>query len=267
MVRTFVRSICKLGAYSTDLGYLRDYLKGGIDSYDFPHLVEQYLDQTTGVPGEFEDGIDYIEHMTPADLENFKKWISNQPLHDDMSDPNSPSYLYMSYDKLLKNNTWLVHFSDEVSKIESEGFAQGHEDERSLGLTTYFKDRKNKGPGWNFAFVAASKDAANAAANKKYGKHAVLFQSAGVQVRHHGDEENQVIFKGEGVHEVVPLYKDENGEWTIESSRDNRQIIKGDFTQIINWVFQNYAQYRRVIVRSVSVPLVRAFVRSFCKFT
>lgn len=260
-VASFVHSICKFSAYSPELGYLRDYLKQGIDPYDFAHLLERYFDETSGIPDGFVDGTDYIERMSQTELANFKKWLEDGPVYDEASDPHSPSYLFLDYQKVLRNNTWLVHFSDETASIESQGFKKGHPDERTLGLTTYFTSRKKKGPGWNFAFVAGSKDAVMAANSNKYGKHAVMFQSAGVQAYHSGDSETQVIFRGEGVHELIPLYKDENGEWAIESSRDGRQIAKGNFTQIVNWVIQNHAQYRRVIVRTV-----KAFILSVCKF-
>jgi len=77
-----------------------------------------------------------------------------------------------------------------------------------------------------------------------------MFQSAGIKVYHYGDEENQIIFYGSMVHEIIPLYKTYDS-WVIESSRDGRMVVKGDFPTVVSWVMKNYQQYRGIIARAV----------------
>lgn len=183
--------------------------------------------------------------MSPKQLESFKGWLQKNPPE---AGAHSPTYMHMDYKQLLPRETWLVHFSDQSDAIGGKGFQYGHEDFQSLGLTTHFTDKaRMKGQGWNFAFDALSKDAVMAAENGHYGKHAVLFQSAGVQAYHYGDEENQVIFQGAGVQGIVPIFQGSDG-WEVNSNRDARVLFRGPFIDVVQWVIQNYAQYRNVLV-------------------
>jgi hypothetical protein len=154
---------------------------------------------------------------------------------------------------MLKPSTWLIHFSDDASDISWKGFKYGSDDMTKLGLTTYLsKDAKQYG-GYNFAFVADSRDAKNAAGHRsgrgKYGKEAVMFQAAGVQAYHYGDEENQVIFYGKSINpnKVVYLSKADD-DWCVNGNRTNRSCLyTGPFEDTIDWVINNHEQYRHKI--------------------
>ena len=266
----WVRRNCRFATYSTDLGMFRDYLKGGIDPYDFPHLLPKFFADPVAqlaLRGHSPEGFDeddpsaYMERMSPGQLEAFRKWLKKNSGNLGEDDPNSPTYMHMDYGRIVPRGTWLIHFSDEAPDIKYEGFQYGHEDMTSLGLTTWYKNRKTN-PGWNFAYVAGTRQ--SLLGSRKYGKHAVMFQSAGVEARHYGDEEDQVIFWGPGVREFVLLYN--NGEdWQVTSNRDERVVYHADLASVIDWVMRNYAQYRNVIV-STPGEKVLAWVRGNCVF-
>jgi len=243
----------KFAVYSTDLAMLRDYLKHGLDPYDFRHYLDEYFEETGGYPQGYVDADQYMDIMTEEELAPFKEWLEKTGKHyEDAADANSPSYLHMDFNEIVPPDTWLVHFSDAVAEIEGEGFQKGHWDMGTLGLTTHF-DPKTKEPGWNFAFVADSKDADWAAYKGKYGKDAFMFMGAGAEVYHSGDEENQVIFQGQGIQSGVPLYK-YDGEWLVSSNRDGRELYRGEFKDVVAWVQQNYNQYRDVITSEFKQP-------------
>jgi len=264
------RPLRRSASYSTELAILRDYLrypkKHGLDPYDFQEYLGEYFDDVGQPEGEVPE---YPEDMTEEQLADFREWLEKNRMGERRvsDDPVlAPSYLHLDYEKVVPPTTWLVHFSDAAGDIATEGFQSGTPDIQNLGLTTMLK---KQGPGWNFAFVADSKEAKSAAASGKYGKHAVLFLSAGVQAYHWGDEESQVIFWGPGAKNSVPIYRREEG-WTVESG-DGRELFKGDFEDVVNWVMANYPQYRRVLgpanaSNHLNCLVGKVWIRNNCKF-
>ena len=233
----------KRNPYSTDLAMLRDYLGAGFDPYDYSHLLEQFFDERGGkVPKWFDvnDPTSNLSRISPKDLTEFKEWALDQA-----QDAFTPSTAFFDFKRLVKRTTWLVHFSDNVSDIVRDGLASGHDDMRTLGLTTYFAKRRGT-PGWNFAFRADGHDAAVAARKKKYGNDAVLFQSAGVEAHHYGDEEDQVIFWGPSVEWFVPLWR-EDREFQVKDVNTERVLVAGTFDKVVDWVKDNVRQYYRHI--------------------
>lgn len=164
---------------------------------------------------------------------------------------NAPTTMHMSLsrDKLLPRTTWLVHFTDEPYGIVERGFRYGTDRMDQLGLTLWMgKDSKKYG-GYNFAFLAGSRDAISCASKSRsasdYGKHAVLFQNSGVAAYHAGDNENQVIFHGPDVNpnDIIALTY-ENEDWQVRS-RSEDILFTGSYGKSVAWVIQNQAQYRR----------------------
>jgi hypothetical protein len=156
----------------------------------------------------------------------------------------------------LPRGTWLVHFSDQTGDIVDKGFTRGVSDMEQVALTTYFTDNAKKYGGYNFAFVAGNRDSRNAAAGK-YGKGAVMFQSSGVEIYHYGDEELQVIYWGKAVdpRTIVELAKEDRDTWMVvpryrsSMSQAGRDFAyRGSFTDVVNWVENNWFQYRRQIM-------------------
>jgi len=111
----------KKAAYSDELAMLRDYLKAGVDPYDFPHLVEKFYEEAKGgLPGGFVDGDQYLERMGQEELREFKGWLEKGEGYENI-DALSPTYMHVDYKGVVRRPTWLVHFSDSVPEIESKG--------------------------------------------------------------------------------------------------------------------------------------------------
>lgn len=167
----------------------------------------------------------------------------------------APSTSFYSSPQLLSRQTWLVHFSDNAYDIASEGFKYGMDQMDRLGLTTYFKNTasdKSHG-GYNFAFQAQSRDAINAAGERKYGKSAVMFTNAGVQAYHSGDEEYQVMFWGANVDpKSIILLSNEGDSWCVTphpSKTFSRDCVyeNNDYRIVVAWVMKNWRQYAKII--------------------
>lgn len=182
-----------------------------------------------------------------VEREKFSNYLYNYLMQHDPA--NAPSWMTMDSPKILKRETWLIHFTDHVDEIARKGFTIGMDDMTRLALTTHFRDTAKSG-GYNFAFPANSRYADNAAAAGKYGKHAVMFQAAGVKVWHGGDEEDQVVFWGPSIpkNTLVFLTRTEDG-WGVEtrSGHPREFIYQGEFRDVVNWVEKNWQQYRRHI--------------------
>jgi len=251
-------------AYTTMNSYLRNYLKGAeFDPYSSWYWVcewlekNDYLDLVSEAMGEEITSADQLNdeepevfYKLPPEIQKecaeavVEKMMQHEP-------EDAPTWAHMSLQdsKLLPRNTWLVHFTDHPYDIASQGFTIGMDQMDKLGLTTYYKNAAKEG-GYNFAFIAKSRDAEFAASKGKYGKFAVVFQNSGVHAYHYADEENQIIFWGADVSpkSIVVLTK-EYDEWQVRSKYRLRNgettLHSGDFQNCIDWVQKNYIQYRR----------------------
>jgi len=157
---------------------------------------------------------------------------------------------YMSFIDIVKPTEWLVHFSNDAYSIAKNGFQYGS-DLDGLHLTTN-KGDKQRFDEWGsfaFAFWADSRYAISAANNRKYGNEAVMFKSnSAIAVIHSGDEETQVIFEKEHAVDLVYLH-DEYGDWAIDDVVTRRLLIQREnFKDIVDWVKNNFVQYRKRIV-------------------
>lgn len=192
---------------------------------------------------EFYDAADKIEKaMTAKEIENFLHAMN----HTDYTD--APSWSFMDYKRIVPRNTWLIHFSDDASDIHWKGFQYGIDDPTKLAYTTHYSKNAKKYGGYNFAFIADSRETKNAANTQKYGQHAVMFQSSGVLAYHYGDEENQVIFWSKGVNPGSLVYlHNEDGKWCVQPiNNDKRECLySGDLSDAISWVENNHQQYRK----------------------
>ena len=240
---------------------LRTYLNSGINPYDFMHLLEDYFDELGDDPPESfveaqENGSvsDWMETEDAVSiLPGFKKWLDDEVWGRDM-DEESPAYMYLSSAHIVPPQTWLVHFSDHADRISLDGFTRGVEDMQRLGLTTYLSDHYKSHPGWNFGLQCCGNNARDVAQDGKYGKDAVLFQSAGVSAYHGGDEETQVMFWGPFVRRFILLQRDgdgRNAEWFIEDAIAGRELRRGYYVTVAKWAIDHAQQYRRRIVREI----------------
>lgn len=259
-------------AYTNDNIYLLKYMKDAeFDPYKYwQMIVEMLLD--------WED-FDFVEFLNERgiEIEDTPDFYNIDPeifyslpnyIQQDIEEKvysyalqhfptELPTHYHMSLnrDRLLKRTTWLIHFSDNAYDIWREGFKYGIFGYDQLALTRHLDPREKDG-GYNFAFVADSKDArlgAKAATQGEgYGRHAVMFQNSGVEAYHHGDEQDQVMFWGADVNpkNIILLYND-GGDWTVvpkKPLRDGRDwVYRGDFEKVVQWVMNNADRYRKVL--------------------
>lgn len=261
--------------YANEIGWLHDYLHHGSGDFkagslhaqrvpwDLWHELVQVLSDVYESPSSvFREVPEDVTWDTFEDYEYGKGpelWSNNKlsakeqemALRDtwDHHNPNadSPSYFFLERLRLLKNNTWLIRFSNHSEDEWINGFRYGQKDMERIGLTTWMG--KPKGPGYNFAFVAGTNQSFK---GLKYGTGAVMFQSAGVEAYHNGDNEDQVIFWGPSVgpQTRVHIYRPspyEASGWVVDAKNDKGYVFKGDLGACQEWVMRNFQQYRRLI--------------------
>lgn len=250
--------------YSSELAYLRDYLLNGIDAYDFAHSLGDFFDSREwngDVPDDFDPQDPYLwleEDQNKKHLVKFKKWLerTGADRESDRDPANAPTYMHVTFKKILPRTTWLVHFTNDIWRIINKGLF-GFEDMTRLGLTTWWKksDANFIKNGWNFAFEADGRHARVAAhgdrGDGKYGRDFAIFQAAGVLVQHHGDQEDQVIFRGGDVRKYVPVERIDGGFKVINVKKafrpyytaDRGERLRDNFDSVVAWVIQNAERY------------------------
>lgn len=239
--------------YTEPNTYLHRFL--GDDDFDyyttwylFPDWAEENgyteeVEEALGQPID-EDSPEQGHNVPKEIMDEFKDYsIEYLHMHDPAELPSSQFFDVQG--KMLPRSTWLVHFSNHASSIVDQGFTHGVAQPDQLGLTTYFTHDSKKNGGYNFAFLAGSRDADIAAINGKYGRDCVVFQNSGVLAYHNSDNENQVIFWGPDVdRRHLALIRKIEGEWCV-LSRKGIAMFRGDFEKAVAWVVQNHRQYSR----------------------
>lgn len=152
-----------------------------------------------------------------------------------------PSWLFMDFNRVVKNE-WCIHFGADSESIAREGFTGGTEEIEHLAYTGAGQEKH--GAGYDFAFPLGEKDIDF----NEYGDEAVIFQTSGVEIYHHGDTQKQVIFWGPYAKNFIPIkYDGEIGDWCIYGM--NNQVLKsGSPSTILSWVLNNLPQYRKQIM-------------------
>ena len=164
-----------------------------------------------------------------------------------------PSWFYLHEPTLVKNQ-WLVHGTSRMDgrMMARKGFIKGINDPNKLGLTTWLQGKKI-GDGYNFAYTPEDFALYGVDGQAlKYGDGTFLiFRASGIRCWHHADEEFQVIFHGKTARDIV--FVDEMmGTYTIHS-KDGKPLVqtsvdgKSSPTDIVDWVMNNYEQYRKSI--------------------
>lgn len=261
--------------YSKNNSSLLRYVKDeDIDISEFPYdgLFHDWMyDHDEEALRAFEDEHswdDYqeVEKAFPEEIKQFISDLKNGKYNND-PDVAGKTKLHMSLQnkKLLPRTTWLVHFSNNADDIVLQGFEIGAEDMTDIALTKF--DRGKKYPGYNFAFIADSRYANRAAASPygrrdgsgKYGEDAVMFMNSGVHFYHYGDEEDQIVFYGPEANDFI-LLKYVDGKYNVEGNRNYKghdyifspNEDSNSFEQCVNWVKQNWQQYKNVLIWHVN---------------
>ena len=243
----------KTAGYSTELGDLRDHVRNGTDGYDYPQFVGDFLDeyphhahsnpdlnQDTG--DDRENGFQWLDSASLEQRQQYIEFLNDHRARhrfdEDMAFM-SPAYNTLDYRRTRKPN-WLVHFTDNPTNIEEEGFKYGHPDIDGVHLTTW-KHNREKAPGYNFAFPASSQDAEVAARSQKYGQEAVMFFSGGVEFDHAGDQESQVVVWGPNVNrEMIFPIRQFSGDWFVEDYRGREIAVGKTYSEAVEFVKTNW---------------------------
>lgn len=252
-------------AYSKENVALLNYAKGWNDSaYDMEELRYLFRDWMQDEHPEVKD-LDYMDDLDFPEVEEkygeyfdeFKKRLESGLYRNKPEIFGSTRRIMdLKNQKLLPNDTWLIHFSDNARNIAREGFTVGADDITNLAVTRY----ANKGyetEGYNFAFLANSPEVSNVSRSHKYGKNAVMFRGSGVHFYHYGDSENQVVFYGPDVKEFVLLEEVDGDFRVIGNQRHTAKDYLFDsalthssepsIIQCVKWVENNWQQYQKVL--------------------
>lgn len=196
--------------------YLYDYLSIKIDPYDFPHyMLEEWAEERDVKIGED----DHADSLTPAQLKDYEQWLIDNEKGIELveRDPaGAPAYLIIESPQMMPKGTWAIHFTDEPDITE---FQWGATIPR-LSYSTWWKEKEAAKCPENlsdelgsydyvyiFAFPALGSGSVSLyTGSRKYGPHAVLFQTdAAVKAWHIGDEEYQLIIPACSEYNVIPL--------------------------------------------------------------
>ena len=238
---------------------VRNYLKNAEKNFDVLDSWEQFKnwDESEEIANNLSLDLEDEDKLYDNAAKINKYMMDNPELLDNflyqyLDSEESPAYLNMNYIRDLPPNTWLVHFSDKAGNIADDGFKHGVSDVRKMHYTrgeTY--SSRTSDSGYNFAFLANSKEAASAAKDSKYGSDAVMFMSAGVLTYHAGDNEDQVVFDGTNVKPKDIVYLERTAyDWVVKSKDSNKRdpYINNDFGEVVKWVMNNWQQYRKIIM-------------------
>ena len=285
-IREYLNEQQMLNEYITkDIVYLKDYFKTSKSSkmeylpHEYYYFFDDFLDETDifferpkkTQPSNYMDEPDEDVDMFDNDIE-LMTWLENnnremyykfgEYLYDKISnntlpidDAEYPAWSYFDDSPQLIKNQWLIHFTNNVDSIAKNGFKFGVDDMTKLGLTTRLGEFDKKYGGYNFAYTlndfkkyGASSYGNWSKSGYKYGDEAVIFNASGIKVYHYGDEEPQVIFYGNTAKNIIPITSGENAKFGVYGKNGKLLFENDDLTKIVNWVVNNYQQYRKNFV-------------------
>lgn len=209
-------------------------------------LFDEYIDEEGWDKQEFDD-------LSEKEKTEFGQWlIDNDKLQDVLFDEELPSWWYMDNASVIKN-TWLVHESNSIDDIIRNGFQYGIEDYTKLGLTTRYSDdakkRHKDEDFYLFSYTSHDFDRYGKDGRRglKYGDEFVVFRSSGVRVYHNSDDEYQTIFSAREARDFVPVFE-LYGDYVVNDVNSGRLIYKNENpTVVVNWIINNYEQYKNRI--------------------
>lgn len=263
-----------------EISWLKQYLNQSDDSkaeeilYSFPYVIDYYTDDIVFEARRNDDDemLTLIEDMEwegvvahllgEGKYKEVSKEIKKKALeklrHFDLEDEEIPSWFYLDRPTIIKNQ-WLIHFTDEADSLADEGFNYLVDDVTKLGLTTYINkksyDRSKAGYGFSYLigdYIKYGRQRSGGISRRggwRYGAEVVLFRASGVRCWHNSDKEYQTIFKGDTVKEIIPITKGEDEVGFAVYNKKTRNQIFGndDLTIVVDWVLNNYDQYRGVL--------------------
>ena len=227
----------------------------GKDGVNITQLYKQTLEfrkwdnLKSGNPVLYSEMVKWLNGMIEVGGMDFYNFMNNFGIETAMI----PSWFFLSQPTLVKNQ-WLVHGTGRTDgrMMARRGFVKGIADPTKLGLTTWLSGKKI-GDGYNFAYTPEDFEKYGLDGNElKYGDGTFLvFRASGIRCWHNADDEYQVIFHGKTARDIV--FVDETmGTYTIHSKKGKPLVQtsldgKNSPVDLVNWVIDNYDQYRRSI--------------------
>ena len=211
---------------------------------NYPDIYETYRKNNYGESSEL------LMREYPEIFKEWCEFLFKKNINNDVYTEGYPTWNYCEYRSIVKNQ-WLIHFSDNAESIyRDQKFNRGVFDYTRLGLTTHLPESEKEDDGYNFAYLL--KDYTRHGRDRgrwKYGKQAVLFKASGIQIWHYGDEEPQVIFWGPSAFDIVLIKEDPNtGDYYVQSNHNYNSPYSGDFDDCVDWVTNNFNQYKRILL-------------------
>ncbi len=244
--------------YTTPNTMLKNYMaNASFDHYQVWWLFDNwakksdYRDEIEDTLGECEDygemDPEVFEKLDPEIQKDFQEWSDQYMMQHEPVRAGTHQF-FDNQVKMLPRNTWLVHFTHHADDIYQQGFTHGTYDPYELGLTTHNSHESKKGGGYNFAFVADSRYAENAGRLGKYGPDFVMFQSAGVEAFHYGDDETQIIFWGPDVdrRHIAHATRNDDGTYSV-LSKTGIVLRTGPYQTVVEWIKNHHRQYSNVL--------------------
>ncbi|MEE3309735.1 hypothetical protein, partial [Sharpea azabuensis] len=224
-----------------------------------PYIIEKYLEDVSDYDEELKELQD--ELYNDEDLKYDEEFIDRvinalernnllsgviENVYEYAYAEELPTWMTMDFIRLVENE-WCIHFTSDAYNIAREGFTGGTPEIDDLAYTG--AGRQKIGAGYDFAFLIHDRSVDF----NGYGDEAVIFRASGVLARHYGDEQDQVIFWGPSVKEIIPIKTSEySGDWEIEGL--NGQIFKKAEkpSELADWATDNLPQYRNQILAGKS---------------
>jgi hypothetical protein len=186
----------------------------------------------------------YLEDISPQVFQAFYD-------SDEWPPPEAfqKSWNILANPKIVKNQ-WLIHFTEHADAIAQQGFKHGVDDLTQLGNYLSHALRIKAAAGkFNFAYLVSSSNYRKGLG--RFGHEAVVFKASGVSAYHKGDREIQVIFQGDTARDIVPITREFDG-WVAgglgKGGRPGQDEFKS-LPEAVNWVVENYGQYKRLLTR------------------
>lgn len=199
----------------------------------------------------------------PEDYLKFLKWYSFVIMGEELlrlyqrankQFRTVPSWYWLQEPEIIKNQ-WLIHGTSQSDAMfmTKQGFIKGMGDMTKLGLTTWFDGRsaEKRAGGYNFAYTIDdfSKYGVKGSGidDVTYGDGTILmFRASGIRSYHITDHEYQTIFNGKTARDIFPIFE-QFGSLVI-LSKERKILAKfNDHGSAVNWVVNNYDQYRKAI--------------------
>lgn len=176
---------------------------------------------------------------------NREEWAKNkEALAVEGGDPSA----HFAKAKILPKDTWLIHFTS-ADPIDIIGSGFKGRDVYILGLTTHYKTGTNSGDlamAFKWDQIPFSFD--------QYGKRAVLFQAKeSAMAYHHGDEQNQVAFAVDTVHNMWPIHY-ADGEFVLRDPKTSEDLcVVGGISAIGDFISYIESKRKRKVAASQRV--------------